>query len=239
MRDTFLFDLDGTLLPMDFDKFMELYFYNLGMHFHGKIEPKRLAKSVMEATSVMVQEKNNKTNEEKFMSHFETLIDGNLEEYRNHFDLFYDTLFENVKPSTYESSEMIESVRLLKEKGYKVVVATNPLFPIKANYHRLRWAGFEKDDFEYISSFEQNKYTKPHLEYYEEVLENIGKQPEQCYMIGNDVFDDLPAKKLGMKTYLIDDCLLNHHNMEIETNYQGNYKDFLEFVKQLKPLKTA
>lgn len=239
MRDTFLFDLDGTLLPMDFDKFMELYFHNLGVHFYGKIDPKLLAKHIMDATNVMVLTKNNQTNEEKFMTHFDSLVDGDIKEYRKQFDLFYDSLFENVKPSTYESNEMIDSIKLLKEKGYKVVIATNPLFPLKANHHRIRWAGLDKNDFDYISSFEENKYTKPHLEYYEEVLESINKNPEDCFMIGNDVFDDLPAGKLGLETYLITDCLLNKHNQEVKTNHQGNYQDFYDFVKNLKAVNTT
>ena len=239
MRDTFLFDLDGTLLPMDFDKFMELYFYNLGVHFHGKIEPRQLAKFIMDATGIMVLTKNNQTNEEKFMNHFETLIDGDIQEYREEFNLFYDSLFENVKPSTFASNEIIESVKILKEKGYEVAIATNPLFPLKANHHRIRWAGLDKNDFSYISSFEENKYTKPHIEYYQEVLSSVNKKPEQCYMVGNDVFDDLPAGKLGIETYLITDCLLNSKNLEINTNHQGDYSDFYQFVKNLKPINTT
>ena len=239
MRDTFLFDLDGTLLPMDFDKFMELYFHNLGKHFYGKIDPRLLAKYIMDATNHMVLTKNGETNEEKFMTEFEKLIGSDIQEYRDHFDVFYDTLFENVKESTHQNKAMIDSVSLLKEKGYKVVIATNPLFPLKANYHRIRWAGFHQDDFDYISSFEENKYTKPHLEYYQEVLESINKEPRECYMVGNDVFDDLPAKKLGLETYLITDCLLNKNNLEVDTNYQGKYDDFYQFVLNLKPINTT
>ncbi|AIO19680.1 Phosphoglycolate phosphatase [Candidatus Izimaplasma bacterium HR1] len=239
MRDTFLFDLDGTLLPMDFDKFMELYFYNLGVHFNGKIDPRLLAKYIMAATNQMVLVKNNQTNEEKFMKYFGSLIDGDIDVFRSQFDIFYDTLFENVKPSTYQNEAMIKSVKVLKEKGYKVVIATNPLFPIKANYHRIRWAGLNKDDFEYISSFEGNQYTKPHLEFYHEVLNSINKKPEECYMVGNDVFDDLPAKKIGLETYLITDCLINSKNIPIDTNHQGEYDDFYQFVSELKPINTT
>ena len=87
MRDTFLFDLDGTLLPMDFNKFMELYFYYLGVHFHKKIDPKLLAKYVMESTNQMIYVNNDQSNEDKFKNHFGTLIDGDLEEYKNHFNI--------------------------------------------------------------------------------------------------------------------------------------------------------
>lgn len=239
MRDTFLFDLDGTLLPMDFDKFMELYFYYLGTHFHGKIEPNELAKQIMLATEYMIQTKNTQTNEDKFMEFFSQGLQGEIDSYREHFDLFYDTLFNKVKPSTYQSLEMIESIKLLKEKGYNIAIATNPLFPLKANYHRINWAGLDQNDFQYISSFEQNKYTKPHLEYFQEVLSSINKHPENCYMVGNDVSDDLPAGELGMETYLITDCLINTKNKDFVTDHKGNYEDFLDFVKELKPINTT
>ena len=134
---------------------------------------------------------------------------------------------------------MIKSVHLLKEKGYKVVVATNPLFPIQANYHRIRWAGFSKDDFSYISSFEANKYCKPHLEYYQEVLTSIDKTPEQCYMVGNDVHDDLSPQLLGIPVYMTTDCMLNQKNLENTADYIGTYEEFYQFVQDLPNVKAT
>ncbi len=239
MRNTFLFDLDGTLLPMDFNKFMELYFHNLGVHFYDKIEPKLLSKYIMDSTSMMTSKNNGESNEDKFMNHFATLIDGDIKEYREQFSVFYDTLFDNVKLSTYQSREMMDSIKILKEKGYKVVIATNPLFPMKANLHRIKWAGLDKDDFDYVSSFEKNKYTKPHLEYYNEVLNSINKKPKECYMIGNDVSDDLPAGKLGLETYLITDCMVNSKEVTIDADNVGSYKDFYDFVLLLNNINTT
>jgi FMN phosphatase YigB (HAD superfamily) len=239
MRDTFLFDLDGTLLPMDFDHFMKLYFTNLGKFFYQKIDPKELADYVMQATNYMIQTKNHQTNEEKFMEYFGSKIDGDIEAFKSGFIAFYDSLFEEVKPSTQENESMKKSVQLLKEKGYNVVVATNPLFPIQANYHRLRWAGFTKEEFLHISSFEENKYCKPHLEYYQEVLEAINKKPENCYMVGNDIHDDLPAQLLGIPVYIITDCMLNHKQLENTADYQGSYKEFYQFVQSLPNLQTT
>ncbi len=239
MKNTFLFDLDGTVLPMDFDKFMELYFYNLGAHFHKMIDPKLLAKYIMAATEEMVKSKNNIKNEEVFMNHFATLIDGDIDVYKNMFNEFYDGLFENVKPSTSESTYMRKSIDLLKEKGYEVVIATNPLFPMKANVHRLRWAGFTPDEFLHVTSFEENSYCKPHLEYYQEILDKINKTPEECVMVGNDVFDDLPAGKLGIETFLITDCVLNKYNQVIKADNIGNYEEFYKYIQSLDNLNTA
>ena len=237
MKNTFLFDLDGTLLPMDFDKFMELYFYNLGVYFHEKIDPRLLVKYIMEATEVMIKDKSEIKNTDIFMNYFESLIDGDIEEYKEMFNNFYDSLFENVKASTYESEYMRKSIDLLKEKGYQVVIATNPLFPLKANHHRLRWAGFSPDEFSHITSFEANRYCKPHIEFYEEVLDSIGKTPSECTMVGNDVFDDLTAGKIGIETYLITNHMLNKHNQDYKADKKGTYEEFYHYVTALEDVK--
>lgn len=233
MIDTILFDLDGTLLPMDFDQFMTQYFYHMGRHFDGWIDPKTLAGAILESTEVMVKTNDGRSNSDIFMDHFATLIDGDIEAYKAHFEAYYETLFAHVQVSTRPSEEMKEAVDILTEKGYNLVVATNPLFPYRANVHRLSWAGFDPNQFLYMSSFEDNNYCKPHLEFYQEVLGKIEKKPSECMMVGNDVFDDLPAGKLGIKTYLIEDCLLNKYNLPNTADHTGSYKDFLAFVKQL------
>lgn len=237
MINTILFDLDGTVLPMDFDKFMKLYFYNMGEHFKSEIEAKKIYQFIMESTGVMIQTNNDKTNEEIFMNHFESLIDGDINKYREMFDDYYHSAFENVKDSTYVSEYMIKSIRVLQDKGYTIALATNPLFPLIANYKRIEWAGLKPEDFDYISSFENNKHCKPYPQYYLEVLEALGKRAEECIMIGNDVSDDLPASKIGIETYLIKDHLLNKNNLEFDKEILMDYKGFYDFAKKLKKIK--
>lgn len=237
MKKTFLFDLDGTVLPMDFNKFMELYFYNIGKYFKDLVDPTLMPKLIMASTEKMIKINDGRTNEEIFMTDFETLVEGDINTYRKMFEAFYNSEFKHVKASTYQSKEMRQSIDILKSKGYEVVLATNPLFPLVANHHRINWAGFEPTEFSYISSFEENRHCKPFPEFYLEVLKNINRKPEECYMVGNDVLEDLVAGKLGIETYLITDCMLNRSNIEYKADHEGTYKDFLEFVKGLEPIK--
>ena len=236
MFNTILFDLDATLLPMNQDEFVQRYFHEMAKMFHDMIDGRLLAKYVMECTELMIKNLEDLRNEDVFMTRFSELIDGDLEVYQARFDKFYDTLFLNVQPTTYQSKSMIKAVKLLKVKGYNLVLATNPLFPMKANHHRIDWAGLSPDDFSYISSYESNKYCKPNLEYYSEVLSAINRSPEECMMVGNDALEDMVAAKLGIKTYLIEDHLLNKHNVEIKADYQGRYEDFYTFVEGLPNL---
>lgn len=236
MRDTFLFDLDGTLLPMDFQRFMEHYFYSVGEHFKDTLDPKDLMNKINEATKHTIITNDGRRNEEIFMEYFDKLIDGNTDDYMPRFMEFYDSGFSLCKKTTWQDENIIQAVKILKEKGYRVAIATNPLLPYKANLHRIRWAGFEPEEFEYISSFEENMYTKPHLEFYKEVMEKIDVTPEQCYMVGNDEIEDMVAAKLGIETYLIDDCLLNQGKAIVQADHRGTYKSFYDFVKKLEPI---
>ena len=221
---------------MDFDQFMKRYFHFMGQHFAGWVEPNQLAKSILEATEHMIQVNDGRTNYAIFMDHFQTLVDGDIQAYEDHFSNYYETLFANVQPSTSVSPEMVEAVALLKDKGYTLVVATNPLFPYRANLHRLEWGGFDREDFIHITSLEDNTFCKPYPQFYQEVLDTIGKQPTECMMVGNDVFDDLPAGKLGIQTYLVTDHLLNPRNLPNTADHTGSYQDFLAFVKTLPSL---
>ena len=236
MISTILFDLDGTMLPLNLDQFLKLYFTAIGKKFQDLIDSKTLVHYIMTATDEMVKNTEYRTNEIVFMDKFARLIQSDLNVYRQRFDEFYDQEFFEAKASVADSPMMRNSVRLLKDKGYDLVIATNPLFPEKAIHHRIRWSGFEPEDFLYIPSYEKNHYCKPQLLYYTEILQEIGKKPEECLMVGNDVQEDLVAAKLGIETYLITDFLIHRTQEPIAATYQGSYADFYRIVQDLSEL---
>ncbi|NLN40494.1 MAG: HAD family hydrolase [Clostridiales bacterium] len=227
MRGTFLFDLDGTLLPFEIEDFMKIYFSEMGKHFHDMIDGKVLAKYILASTEAMVKNLEPRPNEEKFMEHFAKLLKtDDLGAYKEKFDLFYDEKFDRVRECVEEVSLIKDAIEILKSKGYNLVVATNPIFPIKAIHKRIEWAGLNVEDFSYITCYQKNCYCKPHIEFYQEVLDAIGKKPDECYMVGNDVQEDLVAEKLGIETYLITNYMINRDNEEIRSTYKGTYEDF-------------
>lgn len=235
MKDTFLFDLDGTLLPMDVDGFIKKYFYEIGDYFKDVMEPEVLLGYIMEATQAMVDSVEPISNEDVFTKNFARLIKkDNIDEYKERFDMFYEDKFDRVRDCVVEVPLVKKSIEILKDKGYKLVIATNPLFPIKAIYKRIEWAGLDVDDFSYISCYRKSSYCKPNLQFYEEILQAIGKRADECYMVGNDVQEDMIAGEIGMTTYLITDYIINRGEQEIEADYQGSYEDFYEFVKGLE-----
>ena len=235
MPDTFLLDLDGTLLPMDMDKFVQIYFREMGAHFKDLIEPEQLTKSIWAATHTMVKNIEYRSNCDVFMEKFGQLVEGDFNHYQQRFEEYYDRGFLKTRESVIDVPQIRNSVAVLKAKGYNLVLATNPLFPEKAIYHRIRWAGFHPEDFSYISTYEKNHFCKPQLQYYEEVLQEIGKKPDQCIMVGNDVQEDIVAGGLGMETYLITDYMIHRTSEPIQSTYQGNYEEFYRFAQAIAP----
>lgn len=52
-------------------------------------------------------------------------------------------------------------------------------------------------------------------------------------MVGNDVGEDLPARELGIRTYLVTDTMENKKNLPIETDYMGTLAELKEFIEKM------
>jgi FMN phosphatase YigB (HAD superfamily) len=238
MFDTILFDLHGTLLPIDLQRFLQIYFQEMGMYFQDLIDPGLIQKYVMTATNAMLDHPGDQTNETVFMEKFKSLVDQPITVFKQRFDEFYDRGFLKGQKAAAPIPMIPEIIKLLKQKGYQLVVATNPVFPKKAIRHFIQWAGLELGDFSYLSCFEDNHYCKPKPQFFGEILQRIGKVPNQCLMVGNDSQEDLGAESLGIKTYIITDYLIQQTPGEIQCTYQGTYDDLYQFVANLPPVRT-
>lgn len=231
--NTILFDLDGTLLPMDQDKFVEIYFHALAK----KCEPMgfdagALIKGIWAGIKSMILNDGEMRNIERFWNSFSSIFGEEVRKLEPEFDSFYRNEFSKAKEATNPTTLSNECIQILKNKGYKLVLATNPIFPQVATYTRMEWAGINPKDFELITTYENSNYCKPNLEYYKEILNTIGKEPSDCMMVGNDVKEDMCTELLGIDTFLLTDCLINKEE-DIKKYNGGNYEEFLDLVHKL------
>lgn len=234
--NTVLFDLDGTLLPINGEAFEAIYFKGLSSYFLDKYEPKEFIKLIWTATKAMVLDTSSKTNEEAFMDALHALVNEDITWMQERFNQFYLNEFDQIKIAVTPNPSIQEAVKLLKEKGYRLIIATNPMFPKIAIEKRIEWTGCDRNDFEYVTSFEKNHYCKPQLKFYEEVLSDLDLDASQCLMVGNDINEDMIVSKLNMSTYLITNHVIQDTIIPISVNYSGNYDDFYQFVKSLEPV---
>ena len=230
-----LFDLDGTLLPMDQDDFIESYFSNLAAKAATKgYQPDALIDTVWAGTAAMVKNDGTKTNEAVFWELFAAKYGGDALNDIPFFEEFYRTDFQKAKELCGFAPMTKDIVHSLKARGLRVILATNPLFPAIATESRIRWAGLEPDDFELYTTYENSRHCKPNPEYYKDIMAELNLTAEECVMVGNDVGEDMIAEKLGMKVFLLTDCLINRKNEDISKYPHGGFDELKVFLDGLK-----
>lgn len=232
---TILFDLDGTLLPMDNDEFTKGYFKLLVKKLapYG-YEPQKLIDGIWSGTAAMVKNDGTKTNEQAFWEKFSEMFGEKALADKPQFDEFYENEFQNAKTFCGYNPKAAIAVHTLKEMDFRIALATNPIFPSTATESRIRWAGFEPNDFELYTTYENIGYCKPNPDYYREIAKRLGVDTEQCLMVGNDVTEDMEAaQKAGMSVFLLTDCLINKERKDISAYPRGSFEQLIDFANKL------
>ncbi len=234
MFQALLFDLDGTLVPMNMETFMKEYFRAVARKFAHLIYPEKLIHNILDGTMAMVNNTDpEKTNKEVFWSHFLPRVSLPAEVLVSMFDEFYACDFAALKDCIQPNPLARPLMNSLFEKGFQIVIATNPVFPERAIQERLNWVEIGDLPYALVTTYENSHFCKPRVEYYEEVISYLGVKPQDCLMIGNDVEEDLIAGTLGIRTFLVDDWLLNARKLPIETDYRGSFGDLVSFLRSL------
>lgn len=225
-----LFDLDGTLLPMDQDEFVKGYFGLLAARLSPRgYDPRRLIDGIWAGTAAMVENDGSRTNEDAFWQKFAQLFGESALADKPLFDAFYANDFQGAKRYCPINPQAAEAVRAIKAAGCRVVLATNPIFPAAATESRIRWTGLEPSDFALYTTYENSHWCKPSLRYYQEILDKLGLRPGQCLMVGNDVEEDMTARELGMEVFLLTDCLINREGRDIAAYPHGGFPELMGY----------
>ena len=127
----------------------------------------------------------------------------------------------------------MQIVRRIRDRSFSIALATNPLFPTIATEIRIRWTGLEPEEFEFFTTYDNIGFCKPNLDYYSEVLRRAGLQAEECLMVGNDVGEDMIAEELGMKVFLLTDCLINKKGVDISRYPHGSFDELDHYIENV------
>lgn len=231
MIKNILFDLDGTLLPMDQDKFIKVYLTTLFEYFPSEYKDvTELSNIIMYGVKLMVENDGALTNEEVFYNYFKSIkkekTDSLLKAYIEYYKTDYIKTKETTSPSPYANL----LIKNLKEKGYNLILATNPLFPKEATLNRIKWAGLDYQDFTYITTYENSCYSKPNIKYYQDIINKLNLKAEECLMIGNDTTEDYVITKLNIPCIILKDCLINKNKLDIDfTTLKDLYEASLNY----------
>lgn len=232
MSLTFLLDLDDTLLDTHLETFMPAYFQALTAHLAEHSAPSTMLRALLAGVNLMNENEDpTSTLEEIFDADFYRQLGFSKQEMVHIFEQFYDDVFPTLAQHTRQRPDAVPFIEWASACGYRIAIATDPLFPRKATYHRLRWAGFDPERFELVSTFEHFHFTKTHPAYYAEMLGRLGWPEGAVLMVGNDPARDLlPAHRLGLKTYFIDGEASSSPGIEAGHGNLADLRPWLESI---------
>ena len=122
-----LFDLDGTLLPMDQDKFLELYMISLYKYFPDEYKDiYEMIEIIKKGIYLMVTNNGETTNEKVFYNYFKSVKGERTDDLLSKYMEYYASDFVAAKASTSLNPLSNLIIKTLKEKGYNIILATNP-----------------------------------------------------------------------------------------------------------------
>lgn len=204
---TLLLDLDNTLLDSNMDTFIPAYFKALSEFMKDQVEPEKMLSALMAGThKMMANEDPSRTLQQVFDAEFFPTLSISRAEFQPRIDQFYEKVFPTLSHLTRPWPAAVELVEWAFAKDIRLALATNPLFPIAAIHHRMRWANLPPENYQFsvVSAYETFHFTKPHPAYFAEVLGRMGWPDGPVVMVGDDFERDLPGSHdLGLATFWI------------------------------------
>lgn len=229
-----LLDLDETLLRVDIARFGETYLNSLAAWLHQRLPGLDLsvAARAVRAAEDMVGTLLDPTRTlwQAYLSDLAACLglpgaNGLAEIVAGYFAGPYLDLAGVFQPLPFAG----HLVAGLIAAGLKVVIATNPYFPLAAMRQRMAWAGLPAGGYGLISNIEEVHFVKPRQHFYEELLARIGVESDEAIMVGDNARNDIgPARQIGMATFYIEGG--SEESGDPECDGRGTLADFAERV---------
>jgi FMN phosphatase YigB (HAD superfamily) len=236
---TLLLDLDDTLLFNYMDDFLIRYLQGLGQRLRKHVAPEQMINTLLAATKVMIGNQDpGRTLEEVFDAAFYPALGLEKEAVRAEIEAFYREDFPYLNGFTKQRPEAQALVQTAWQRGDRVAIATNPLFPHTAIAQRVGWAGFsaENDPFAIVPGFETFHFAKPNPAYYAELLGQIGWPEGPMVMAGDDLINDIrPAQTLGVAAFWAPTGLHTWQPEDPTPDGRGGLADLLPWLEALDP----
>jgi FMN phosphatase YigB (HAD superfamily) len=206
MTFTLLLDLDDTLLDTNLNTFIQKYFQALAGALAPHVAPESMLPALIGGTKKMMANQDPAhTLREVFDAYFFPKIGIAQARLQPEFDKFYEEAFPALQPLTRPRPAAVELVEWACAQGWRVAIATNPLFPLSAIQQRLRWAELppEKYPFVLVTSYETSHFAKSPA-YYAEVMTRLGWPDDPVLMVGDEPdWDVAAARAAGMRAFQV------------------------------------
>jgi len=196
-----LFDLDGTLLDIDGEQFLDDYVAALAPYFQRWADVDVFTRSVMAASVPIFGLHPHETNGEVFRNHLSRHLGMAPSVVDETMGRFHREAMDAMPIRRGPIADARPCVEAALRGGFQVAVATTPIYQPAVVALRLRWAGLEDIPWSLVTHSENMHTCKPDVDYFAEAASLLGIPPTQCLMIGDDRLQDMPAAKCGMHVY--------------------------------------
>jgi FMN phosphatase YigB (HAD superfamily) len=229
-----LFDLDGTLLHSEMDKFIPAYIEGLYSHFTDIARHYTFCATIREAiTTLLAGDGGFLNNQELFFAVLGQRLKVDPETFEDRLAQYCADGMASLKDFIHPVPEAMQILELCRERGLTVILATNPVFPRRLVDARLAWGGIGDFPFDLVTSLENTRFCKPNPRYFKDLLDSFGLRPAEAVMVGNDTEHDLAAREVGISTFLVDTWLADRCNGNFQTDYRGGHPELLRFLEGL------
>lgn len=235
MKKLIMCDLDNTLLPIyTQEKFAEMWFRDIAAVFaaHG-MDPAVAVPAMDKGCRAMILNNGEMNNLDRFFDAACACSGYTRAQMEPVMDEYYAGSFANVRQITLPNPYAPEIARLMRARAQYAVIATMPIFPIKACDMRMSWVGLSADMFDLVTTCDFSSFSKPNPLYYDELLRRFGVQASEALMIGNDVREDMePCESLGIDAFLVTDHIITH-GLDYSRFRRGSYPELIEYLNEV------
>jgi FMN phosphatase YigB (HAD superfamily) len=201
--DALLLDLDGTLLDLDGNEFLDAYCRVVADGMAPVADPSHFLEVLMSAAiPVMVDPHPGQRNRDVL---WEALA-RSLEVPRDCLEAQYrDVLagdLSRIAPGGGPRDGARELVTTARSLGLKLAIATMPIYPLAVVRERLRRGRLDTVPWDVVAT-DEFQAVKPHPDYFLELAKRLAVNPERCLVVGDDYFQDIPARRVGMATFYV------------------------------------
>lgn len=228
-----LFDLDGTLLQVDMNRFIPAYVDGLAEVCADLAEHRRFTDVLLQATWALLRSDQGEcSNQQLFHFAIERHLAISPDLFSQRLQRYCNDHLPSLAPLITPHPLVPQILRGCFERGFKVVIATNPVFPRPLVEARLDWGGMGEFPFDLVTSYENTRFCKPNRGYFEDILQTLGLEPQHCLMVGNDTEHDLAAGAAGIATYLLDTWLIDRGG-SLRPDYRGGHEELCNLLESL------
>lgn len=224
-----LFDLDGTLIEVDMQLFVPAYLRRLADRLEVYADPRRTVRTLHEAVMIMLGGTDgNRSLEDLLRERLRDELQIPWDGYQAGLAAFCREDLRELQPLVRVHPLSRSLVEACLARGWRVVLATNPIFPREVIEARLIWAGLNDLPFRPVTSYETSRNCKPHAGFFADLLAGLGLPPRACLMVGNDTLHDLAAGLYGLQTCLLTTWRIDRPAATCPADWEGSHRELLE-----------